>query len=670
MSAIEKYIRLNESLGGYGELVPLDLLSNKEFLKKAIKQYRYKSLYWWPKEAKEFADAHGGSMANYDGEAYVDRLTFDFDSKENLQLARVDIDSLFTRLKELNLDATKCCNIDFSGSKGFHVEILLDKDISNEDLKPICITLANHLATFDTVIYDKTRKFRLRGSVHEKTGLYKIPLTIDEFYTLSIDEIKELAKKPRELDFNPERVSYDLISSIKPVKQESVVVEDDFLSENIKGLSSVNFKMCPPYEPKCVHAMLKGVMITGQGKRNEIFLSLVNYLRNQNKNKHQIIDELKTAAELNHELNPSEGKFTVEEIKTKVNWVFDNPRLSIIPGASGISSKNDVIRQHCEAFGTVNQCKLHNKAAEAPKVVSISSVSNDFAQFAEDFEKNSVKTGLGIIDDNMKIVTNTTNLIIGAPGSGKTSLALDMMLKANANNFSTMFFSMDMYKNLVFLKIAQKLTDYSQDQILEFFKTRDNEKINEIRDLTDKYYGKSYFDFSKTLSLEDMGRRVQETSEQNNEQVKLVIVDYASRILGPYSDKHANATFNALKSVEIAETTNAAWIFLAQVSRAVGDGSTPLRSKRVAKESGDWEETATNVITVWRPFMGAADKDTVMRVFLAKNRMGPELERPLHWDGTKGAVWDMDAATYDDYKVNKEPLELEMQKTKKSPGFF
>jgi KaiC/GvpD/RAD55 family RecA-like ATPase len=671
MSVAEKYIRLNEGLGGYGELFPLDKLSNSDFLKKATKKYKYKSLFWWPEEAKEYYNTNDGSMKSYDGAAFVDRLTFDFDSAGDLEKARVDIDALFARLTELGADPTKCCNIDFSGSKGFHVEVLLDRDISNEDLKPICIALAGHLPTFDTVIYDKNRKFRLRGSIHEKTGLYKTPLSIDEFYNLTLADIKLLAEKPRDFDFTPERFNYDLISSIKPIAAEkSVVVEEDFLDENIKGLSSVNFKQCPPYEPKCVHAMLKGVMITGKGKRNEIFVALINYLRNQNKNKQQIVDELKTVADLNHQLNPGTTKFTVEEIKTKVNWIFDNPRLDIIPGASGISSSNDVIKDHCKAFGTVHSCKLHSKTEVETKAVNISTVTDDFTRFAEDFEKNTVKTGLDIIDRNMKIVTGTTTLLIGASGAGKTSLSLDMMQKANAKGFSTMFFSMDMYKNLVFLKIAQKLTDYGQDQILEFFRNRDQEKIQEIRRLTDEHYGKTYFDFSKSLSLEEMGRRVQETENKINEPIKLVIVDYASRISGPYSDSHANATFNALKSVEIAESSNAAWIFATQISRAAGDGSTPLRSKRIAKDSGSWEETATNVITVWRPFMGKADKDTIMRIFLAKNRMGAELEKPLFWDGTKGRVWDMTDTEIEEYRRDIEPQELEIQKAKKTPGFF
>jgi len=248
--------------------------------------------------------------------------------------------------------------------------------------------------------------------------------------------------------------------------------------------------------------------------------------------------------------------------------------------------------------------------------------------------------------------------------SGKTTLALNMMEKANALSQHTMFFSLDMHKNLVYMKLATKLTNYTQDEVFEIYKKKDKEKIEEIRKAISNKYDKTYFDFSGTLSFEQMRDIIFDIERRTGNKIRLVVVDYASRIDGPHRDKYANSTHNALKSKEIADDTNAAWLIISQISRNVGDGCSPIRTKRAAKESGDWEESATNVITCWRPFMGDLEQDNVMRLFLAKNRMGPEKETVLHWNGAKGAVSDMQPWELEDYKTMREKDEKEFLKSR------
>ena len=153
--------------------------------------------------------------------------------------------------------------------------------------------------------------------------------------------------------------------------------------------------------------------------------------------------------------------------------------------------------------------------------------------------------------------------------------------------------------------------------------------------------------------MDQMREKIWEVEEQTGNKIKMVLVDYASRITGPYSDVYSNARYNALKSAEVANDTDSAWIIISQISRQSGDGCTPIRTKRAAKDSGDWEESATNVITCWRPFMGDPDRDDVMRLYLAKNRMGKELEQVLRWNGSKGLIRDMDHIELEDYNEDR-----------------
>jgi hypothetical protein len=46
-------------------------------------------------------------------------------------------------------------------------------------------------------IYEYYGLIRVGNTWNRKSGLYKIPLSYDEFKAMSMDEIRELAKKPR-----------------------------------------------------------------------------------------------------------------------------------------------------------------------------------------------------------------------------------------------------------------------------------------------------------------------------------------------------------------------------------------------------------------------------------------------------------------------------------------
>lgn len=113
----------------------------------------------------------------------------------------------------------------YSGSKGFHLEIpfeVLGIEADPQLNKVYEVIAKNiketiHAPSIDTGIYDSVRLWRLPNSVNPKSGLYKIPLQLEEV-ALTLEEIKVLAKQPR-LDFKyPEAVSW---SEFKTVFQKA-----------------------------------------------------------------------------------------------------------------------------------------------------------------------------------------------------------------------------------------------------------------------------------------------------------------------------------------------------------------------------------------------------------------------------------------------------------------
>ena len=121
----------------------------------------------------------------------IDRLVWDFDSK-NLEEALEDtknlVDHLLTNFKEQNI------RVSFSGNKGFHVEIHLDRTLTRKEFEAIVFDAGQELPTFDQRIKDEQRLFRFPLTKNTKTGLYKIPLSLDEL-NLSVEEIKGLASE-------------------------------------------------------------------------------------------------------------------------------------------------------------------------------------------------------------------------------------------------------------------------------------------------------------------------------------------------------------------------------------------------------------------------------------------------------------------------------------------
>ena len=682
---MEGFVRVQKTLTDKGTLVPtaeLNKYLNDVVYKEDTKDW-YTSLFTFGKESTEHF-ATNGSIAGYNGTAYTNNLVFDLDN-EDLDKARQDVDKLLKQLSTkvgLGKDGIRNhVRVYFSGNKGFHVFVKTAKQYSSEELKEYCSIIAEGIESFDPVIYNKTRCFRVANTLNQKSGLYKIPISLELIRDKDgIEKIKELAKTIQSV-FDTTVPMQDT-SSIDAyiqyhrdhvVKKKSVIFTGDATEINgIRGINNVDFSKSKNI-PKCIYALSQGIMVPGKGQRHEIFLHLGNFYRNQGHGPEVVEGILTGIAKLNANLYPEKEAYTKDEIKTQVIKMVFAADDKQNPGGWGVRADNRIFANYCAALPPDSRCPIHD-GKNKKSVVKIEEVASDFATFAANFEDNIVTTGIKFLDEHMKISIGTTTLLVGAAGSGKTSLCLSSLERLSKRGQHAMFFSLDMHKNLVYSKLAQRFTSYQQDDIFKFFKERDMKKIHEIHEAVKDNYKNIYLDFSGGLSIDDMKQRIDATEQETGDKVALVIVDYASRMVGPYSDRHQNESYNAMRSKDVADETDAAWIILNQISRNSGDGSTPLRSKRVAKGSGDWEESASNVITVWRPFMGMHKKtdgesgieyrDEYMRLCLAKNRMGVELEDVLKWNGAKGTVTDMNEMEREEYAKEIEPLERAVMKAK------
>lgn len=226
-----------------------------------------------------------------EGEYASTPLYFDIDYEGDLDVALDTTRKLIAYFKEeLKVDKL-AIRTWFSGSKGFH--ILMSPDIF--DMKPnnyahkVNKFIANYLNfklsdnglngfAIDESVYSSRRMWRINNTLHATTKLYKIELEYDEVMSLTIEEIKELAVKPR-LPLHDTKTINSAERYIKEATEFYEKCETQFKELSIlsKPANDLKFKFDKNNPPVCVSSILKKRWISGQ--RNQTSVQLAVYFK-------------------------------------------------------------------------------------------------------------------------------------------------------------------------------------------------------------------------------------------------------------------------------------------------------------------------------------------------------------------------------------------------------
>jgi hypothetical protein len=220
------------------------------------------------------------------GPYYLD-LDSEADPAAALKEARLAVEVL----KKLGLP-DDYIRVYFSGCKGFHIEVPPEAFgcESHKDLDKIWRTLTQmivehlkeqgvELRCVDWRIYDRRRLWRLPNSVNSKTGLYKIPLTVQEINTLTLDDILKIAEKPRDLPTNP---NITPLPNLQALFQDLVKrVESQPLKIPLTFKREVDREPYRGPDPPCIQFLLTQKLREGElGGRNNAALILFSYFFN------------------------------------------------------------------------------------------------------------------------------------------------------------------------------------------------------------------------------------------------------------------------------------------------------------------------------------------------------------------------------------------------------
>ena len=145
----------------------------------------YRSVYLYDEDAMEYV-ANKGSLKDFFGMRYIDKIPVDIDKKDNSDEKTLDIlRGIVYELQNSDIgnEAFQCY---FSGS-GYHIMLageLFNFKPSSDLPYVVKQTMRKVNSDIDLSIYMRTGIYRLQHSLNQKTNLYKIPLSSNEVMNL------------------------------------------------------------------------------------------------------------------------------------------------------------------------------------------------------------------------------------------------------------------------------------------------------------------------------------------------------------------------------------------------------------------------------------------------------------------------------------------------------
>lgn len=604
----------------------------------------YSSLYYYNDEQKKLIDSRGGSVAGID-EVITDKLLFDFDSKEYVELALNDAYNLYGRLVNQYKFNKNSIVVHFSGAKGFSVEVFLDRFISVQEFKWLAFYLAKDLPTFDKVVNNASRVIRVPNTKHQTSGLYKVPISAKELNSITLADIFKLAETPRQWEYDIEAgsISKDLLDLIKLEPKKEKKEPYNILMDNNK----------PTFLTNCRWALQNGLF--KDGERNHALLCLAATYKNMGYDLEINYRMLKGVSELQSKHSGGD-RFPEEELYNNIIMqVYSN---SWKNGQFSCKDKHSWLHSYCEALGDKSCNKnVDNKDTS----IELTSVFGLFENYVSNYEKNVLYTGIPSLDKRAKLLVGTSNALVASPGVGKTSLALQILNHNSLKDVPSIFFSYDMFHSALVSRMIQKHTGLPLDDVYDTF-LKSPKKADQIKEMLKKEYKNVRFCFKSGQSCDELQDTILETEDKIGDKVKLVIVDYNELLIAKHSDPTSASGEVAQRLRQIANDKQVCVLTLLQPSKLFSTPGDEVTNYNAAKGSSAIVQSLTLMLGAARPGFNPTnpDEDRYFNITCLKNRNGPLFSLDFSWDGLTGKIDELE-----DYQRNELFKIREIKKAEK-----
>jgi len=569
MSDSELYCEI--AIGGLGNrntVIPV-----RDFHLNRVRTESYRSMFLFNSSLKSWVE-QTHSVTGFIGPHIADAIPFDFDG-EDLSAVKNEVVKFIGYLKEGYEVPLNYVRLYFSGNKGFHVVIPIEAFLSNPELsvnfalvvRAVAREMSQGFNFVDSSIYEPKRLFRVPNTINAKSGLYKIPLTFQELQTLSIERIKELAKKPRDSKALP-------VSEISPIES---------LSQLWIKWSSYDFterKKTMKHDSD-IFELLHG---TEQGNRNEAAIRLAGTYLAAGLNKSLTLATLEAWNKQNNPPLPQ------DELETLVHGAYQ---------------------------------RYKKQGVEAVRVYNLREAGRVYAEFIGNMKKAKVYTGFPSVDNKIRgLMPGESLCVLGKTSVGKSAFLQNAgMNYAKASGEPVLMFSLEMPVTSVFERAAQIEFQMSGYEIENDF-MRNTEDISGFAEMLFSKIPNFYCIDKSGLSLDDVESLVKYAEENvYHRKTGLVLIDYLGLVKSTGKDIYEQVSKVARGMKDLAKSLGVPIIFLSQVNRNYSKFD-ELQID-AARDSGAVDEASDFILGLWQD-ESEEEKGEKMRLKLGilKNRRG------------------------------------------------
>lgn len=648
------YIRLTQGLNDKGILLKPEEI--KQHIKNWDKDYYASINHYNEDHYKQFQETKTVKRIE---DVTTNVLAFDFDSAKDLNLARQDALTLVQRLRKvLGIKPTQL-DIYFSGMKGFTLSIKMNKFLPPYKTAYLALNIfGNGLSTLDPSLYNASRILRIPNTRHQESGLFKVQLTYKQLQTATIDEIKEYAVEQQNIEVVDEAVNIpeDLLLEIP----EPVVAE-----KSTTIVDPLDFSRKPKNWTSCKWSLLQGEIKPGQ--RHFSLMAIAATCKGLGFTKDITFDMCNGALKRSID-KYGQGSTTDEHLQENViNTVFSDEWT----GGQYSCKVAGPLQTYCDSLGE-HKCKDRDINKELP-FVKFDEMFNDLVKFSRDFEKNILKTGIKTLDDNCILSVSTLNGLLGQPGAGKTTMAMDYLKYTSKNNIPSAFFSLDMGKPIVTAKIIQQRIGMNFLDALQYIKEQTEAASILAKTIIKEDYANVNFNFKAGLNVDDMKNMILQQEEMSGTKIKLVVIDYLECLSGPYSDTNANAGLLSKQLKDMANELEVCVLLLLQTQKhATPDISDPLLTMRNIKGASAIEQDCTTILTLWREGYNPKyrDDDRYISFAVVKTRFGGQWTGDFSWNPINGKIQELtqeQEREFHDFKARKKQDKISQLEASSKP---
>jgi hypothetical protein len=307
-------------------------------------------------------------------------------------------------------------------------------------------------------------------------------------------------------------------------------------------------------------------------------------------------------------------------------------------GQYSLTDKTSWLYQYSTKYGIKDDS---SKMEYTPR--TLLDVTDDFKTYVKNIEKNTIKTGIKSLDDEVFLSTGANVLLVGAASSGKTSLSLDILENTSRAGIKSVFASLDMNRTRLFEKVMYRISGLPREQLYETFKQDGEARF--MTELKERYSNTFFFDKSAP-TVQDIREYIIDCEQKSGEKVKFLMIDYFERLNCDKQDENAVGKQIAGEIQDLVNDLDLCSITLVQPNKAAlnGDASTPITSYTAIKGSAFLYQSARIILSIWRPFFTIKHNadDRFMSMGILKNDLGEIGQIDFSWNGKRGEIKELD----------------------------